>query len=197
MRALLELRLRESFQSQDQLSNSIIEYYTKAMSESKVREIIASVLPGLLSARQQEMQSWPAVTDCDRLDAAFEDLNSRGIMARHNWSCCGNCGASEIYEEFERLGHKWNGIAIVGYAFYHQQDTEGAASGGGLFLSYGSTQECESREQWEATSLAIGRQICQALRERGLDTSWDGSFKKRIQVSMDWKRRASPAQFVG
>jgi len=38
----------------------------------------------LLDAQRE----WPSVTDCDRLDRAFADLNGRGIVARQNFACC-------------------------------------------------------------------------------------------------------------
>src|SRR5437763_809008 len=29
-------------------------------------------------------KSWPAITDCDRLDRAFEELDARGVVALQN-----------------------------------------------------------------------------------------------------------------
>ena len=33
---------------------------------------------------EAEKQTWPTVTDCDRLDAAFAALNERGVIALQN-----------------------------------------------------------------------------------------------------------------
>ena len=72
----------------------------------------------------RDEQSWPAVTDCDRFDAAFADLERAGVACRHNFSCCGNCAAYEIRGEIE--AERAKGREIIGCAHYNCQDTESA-----------------------------------------------------------------------
>ncbi len=138
----------------------------------------------LMERRRQEEASWPSVTDCDRLDRAFEDLESRGIVCRQDFSCCGTCGAGEIRTEMEEVREK--GSYVQGYAFYHVQDTEGAVEDGALYLSYGSTDEGET------AALRVGHAICDAIRAQGLLVRWDGTWATRIRVQLDWKRRIGP-----
>src|SRR5881392_1615750 len=40
-----------------------------------------------IQAHVSEQAGWPVQTDCDRLDAAFADLEQAGIIARHDFSC--------------------------------------------------------------------------------------------------------------
>lgn len=127
--------------------------------------------------------NWPAVTDCDRLDAAFNELERRGIVARQNFSCCLNCGSSEIWAEVDQAQEQ--GREIRGCTFYHEQDTEGAVHGGGLHLAFQST------ERGDEAAARVGQEIAEVLRAHGLEYDWNGSGSMRIRVLMDWKRRRS------
>lgn len=73
--------------------------------------------------------------------------------------------------------------AVRGYAFYHMQDTESAVEGNGLYLNYGAV------ENGEVTAVGIAQEIAAARKQQGLKVDWDGTWAKRIGVSMDWKRR--------
>ena len=66
-----------------------------------------TILAEELAALREEMLGWPATTDCDRLDAAFAELEGAGIAARANFTCCSTCGESE-------LGNVMNEVAEQG-----------------------------------------------------------------------------------
>lgn len=176
----------------------IVEFAVECCGEGDGDELTrqAAVIYRELAAEHAERQrSWPVVTDCDRLDAAFEQLNAMGIMARHHWWCCGNCGAAAMPAEVERLDGKWEGKPIIGYTFYHVQGTESAADGYGLCLSYGSTEPAASAAAYEAQSVRIAELVRDTLRKHGLEIVWDGTYSKRLNVRIDWKRRAKPPRF--
>ncbi len=135
----------------------------------------------LLQAHLQQQATWPPTTDCDRLDAAFAELEKLGIVARQDFSCCSNCGQSEIWDEMEAVGRA--GIRVRGYTFYHMQNTEAAVEGGGIYLGYGSVDE------GEAAALSIAREIIKILQHHGLITQWDGTWATKILIELDWKRR--------
>jgi hypothetical protein len=147
------------------------------------------VLREAVAAQARAERSWPAVTDCDRFDAAFADLEAAGIVCRHNFSCCGTCAAGEIWDEIE--AERNIGREIVGCAHYNCQDTESAVEGYGVYLSYGSVLK------GERPAVDVGHQIARAMRARGLRVTWDGSLSKRIHVALDWKRRLSKAARPG
>jgi hypothetical protein len=48
--------------------------------------------------------SWPEETDCDRLDQAFESLNSNGIIALHNAGYTMSDGFSDVSEVLHESG---------------------------------------------------------------------------------------------
>lgn len=128
---------------------------------------------------------WPEATDCDRVDAAFESLQKEGIITRQNFSCCLSCGHKEMEYEMD-LFRSVSGKPPKGYAFYHLQDTEYAAEGNGLYISFGSSRGSEHDNS------EIAQQVVRSLASAGLQSQWDGNPKKRIQIhNFDWKRRWS------
>jgi len=114
------------------------------------------------------------MSDCDRLDMAFAELESMGVVARQHFTCCQTCGNAEIGDEIEQTP------GARGYVFYHFQDTERAVEGDGLCLCYGST---------EAQTEPIGHEVVDALQRNGLAVSWNGDLAKRIRVDLRWQRR--------
>lgn len=132
-----------------------------------------------LADHYREQASWPDVTDCDRLDDAFAELERRGIVARQNFSCCGTCGHSEIWGEMEQARDA--GAEVWGYAFFHLQDTEAAVGGGGLYLKYGSAEAGDEE--------AVAEELVEVLTAHGLAAGWNGQTSQCVGLSLDWKRR--------
>lgn len=137
----------------------------------------------LLSDHLREQQRWPDVTDCDRLDRAFDELEDEGIVCRHDFTCCISCGSGEIWGEVEQARRQ--GVRVRGYAFYHAQDTDAAVDGTGLHLAYAATNQ----EDGDEADTAVGQAIEAALQRNGLSSSWNGSSRQRIYVDIDWRRR--------
>ncbi len=169
------------FLGYDDILQSAIDSFAGELPEALIRERGAALLEQAFATHLAEEVNWPAMTDCDRLDVAFAALDSAGIIARQNFSCCGTCGSAEIQDEIEAITRA--GTRVYGYAFYHAQDTESAIDGYGLYLNYGAVIEGEE------PAVAAGHAIVAALRHHGLKTVWDGSWGKRIGVTLDWKRR--------
>ncbi len=138
-----------------------------------------------LKAHASAQAEWPETTDCDRLDAAFAALEADGIISRQDFTCCGSCGAAEIWDHVQAA--EGAGLPARGYAFFHQQDTESAVEGDGLYLNYGSIEESAP------AAVAIGHEIVAKLNAHGLQTDWSGSISERIGVSLDWKKRRAAA----
>jgi len=85
-------------------------------------DVHASTVPALVrqlwDARESEQRNWPDITDADRLAAAFASLESEGIIARMNFTCCQTCGFAEIGDEVP------DGQTMSGFVFFHEQDAE-------------------------------------------------------------------------
>lgn len=155
---------------------------------AELRDAAPVIFREVLDEHRREMATWPAVTDCDRLDAAFDELDERGVLARHHWWCCQTCGHAAMPEEYERVVGK--GRPARGYVFYHVQDTESAVSGHGMYLAYGAFSRDDGAEA------AVGRDIVDALRRHGLDPSWDGCVTSRILLPLEWRRRRPPKRWT-
>lgn len=189
--------LAEGFQSPEAVCEQAVEIVCDEHDEPDLANAARAVLAKLLAERKNEQRSWPAVTDCDKLDAAFEQLNAMGIMARHHWTCCSNCAAAEMPDEFHRLGGKWQGVPIIGYAYYHQQGSESAVDGAGVYLGFGSTERAPSAEVYKERSLRVARTVREVLESHGLKVTWNGTYGEKPHVAMRWQRRHRPPRFCG
>lgn len=133
----------------------------------------------LWNQAEAEERTWTTVSTNDRIDAAFEFLQSKGIFAAQNFTCCSSCGHAEAAGALDEMHGR-------GYVFYHQQDTERGIDGQGLMLAYGSSDGEDS------SIVAIGREICGGLEQFGIPYEWDGSPSVRIQIQpFEWRKRRS------
>ena len=144
---------------------------------------VEAVVDAEFIAVAREQQNWPAVTDCDRLDAVFARLNERNIIALQNAGYTQSDGHEDVFEAYERHPRK---ARITGYCFYHGQDLARAVDGDGLYLAFGPI---DPRKE-ETEGPAIGAAIVEELKRAGFEVDWNGTFAKRICVpKLDWKRR--------
>ncbi|MCP3782831.1 hypothetical protein NLX85_05565 [Micromonospora sp. A3M-1-15] len=152
-----------------------VKYLDDAAGENGVAELAWAAVAEELSAHLADQETWPEVTDSDRLTAAFRALDATGIVARENFTCCQNCGVEEIGAEARR------GLKPRGYTFYHRQDAERGVEGSGVWLAYGAFEGASTAE--------IGAEVAVALRAAGLTVNWDGEVGQRIHVPLRWQRR--------
>lgn len=160
------------FTDRDEAVEAAVEYFEDQFSE----EDVAEVVDRLWRERRTEQSGWPEKTEAERVLEALDGLSAKGIVARGNFTCCATCGAAEIGDEASQ-GDR-------GYVFFHQQDTEAAATGGGLYLSYGTFDHTDPA--------VVGHEVVAALREVGATTVWNGRSDTRILVSpLEWQVRLS------
>jgi hypothetical protein len=178
---LLTAMVRGAFQPRDQIWLAVDDICEEGADPDALRAYASTELDRLWSEQRTVEASWTDRTDCDRLDQAFEELESSGIVCRQDFTCCGTCGSAEIGAELDEAEER--GAKVRGYAFYHQQDTEGAVEGFGLYLSYGA------EEEGEAAALVIAREIVAVLQTYGLQPKWNGAWSQRIHVPLVWRRR--------
>jgi hypothetical protein len=172
------------FYNAEEIAESAVEmvsYDDETADKESLRAEADRLTTEAITEHLSDQESWPAITDCDRLDAAFAELEENGVVSRQNFSCCGTCGQAEIWDEIEAVER--TGKSVRGYTFYHVQDTEAAVEGYGLCFNYGANEEGEE------AALKIANDIVTTLRKHGLNPAWDGSWDKRIQLALDWKRR--------
>jgi len=178
----IRVQVAAGFAPVDAIVDEAVEVFADTEVPSAALREAATVLAGqALTAHAAEQASWPGTTDCERLDAAFTELDAAGIVARQHFSCCGACGATEVHDEIERV--EKTGQSVRGYTFFHIQDTEQAVAGEALYLSYGSADR--DREN----ALGIGREVVAALERHGLSPAWNGRHNHRIALPLHWQRR--------
>jgi hypothetical protein len=132
---------------------------------------------------EAEKTTWPAETDCDRLDRAFDAIAQRGIIALQNAGYTQSDGYEEVQQAY---GDVEDEDRIIGYCFYHGQDLERAVRNGGLYVAFGPAEP----EEEETQGPVIGRIVCEELQRAGLEVQWDGTFKQRIYLpKIRWQRR--------
>ena len=142
-------------------------------------EMLRSAVAPEFDRKAVEELTWPEVTDCDRLDRAFDSLNQNGIIALHNAGYTMSDGHSDVGDELHQRGRS----AVRGYCFYHGQDLERAVGGRGLSVAFGDL------DAEPAPKVEIGKLVKQALEAEGLVVQWNDDPEKRIDVKLDWKRR--------
>ena len=174
--------LRGGYVDRDSIVDNALEVLElQPHGEDVLRANALRILDEEIAAYRLESADWPDVTDHDRLEEAFAALESQGVVCRQNFTCCGTCGVAEIGDEIDATRER--GGDVLGYAFFHMQDTERAVEGGGLWLNFGATGD------GEAPALAVAGRIAEALRATGLTVNWDGDWSKRIHVPLQWQRR--------
>ena len=185
VREHIAVEVAGGFASGDEIIAGVPDMFEGELPQAELEEIAKAEVPKAIARFREEQAGWPEITDNDRLETAIQNLTGRGIVFRQNFSCCGSCGAAEIWDEMN--DEREAGMTVRGYAFYHMQDTTSAVEGGGLYLGYGSVEEGEE------PSLAIAREIRDELEAQGLKTHWDGTWNMRLGFDLDWKRRGSAA----
>lgn len=124
--------------------------------------------------------TWPARTDCDRLDEVFERLDAAGICALQNAGNTMSDGHGDVDEAVNERGR----AKYHGYCFFHAQDLARAVDGLGLMLAFGDLRDDNKK------SALVGQRICDELKTAGFSVDWDGDIGQRINIpQIDWKRR--------
>ncbi len=144
-----------------------------------------------------ERSSWPAVTDCDRLDRVEAALRDRGILLWQVSPCCDSCTVGDLPGRIDVINSRHPGFqdSIRGYAFFIDQNMPEMLSESteiSVYLGYGwlSPEKSEvADEVYEKNALAIAREVCECLRNEGFKVDWNGDFSRKIGVSINWQRR--------
>jgi len=181
LRAFIAYRVREGFESVHEIIENASDYALGKHHRDDLQAEIKRITAEVLAAHQAEQAEWEVPTDCDRLDEAFAALNRQGIVARQDFSCCNNCGFTEIWDEIEEAEKRQ---PVEGYVFYHLQATETAIESGQLLMAYGCVEEDA------AAFVRVANKVVAELRRVGLNASWGGTAYHPIVVDgIVWRRR--------
>jgi hypothetical protein len=135
--------------------------------------------------KRTEEETWPATTDCDRLDRVFAALEAQGVIVEQDAGLTKSDGLEIVTEAYEDAEDDGEGAGIVGYCFYHGQDLDFAMAGRDLCLAFGDFRGDDEG------GAEIGRRIQRALQDAGFTVEWSGSGRERILVKgIHWQRRS-------
>jgi hypothetical protein len=178
IRDAIKVWVWSGFHDQDEVDEMLEDLLEGDVDPDAMREAIANAFKEKAAAEK----SWPAETDCDRLDRVFDALNTNGIVALQNSGYTMSDGRSDVGEALNERGFD----KYHGYCFYHGQDLERAVNGGGLMLAFGDIEADPAKKK------EVGNEICVALAKAGFKTEWNGDPETRINIPViDWKRRTS------
>jgi hypothetical protein len=184
----ITLRVYGGYDSDDQIIARALDDWQVSWKDAgepdiEIRPYIERSVVEIVEEHRRDQATWPTVTDCDRLDAAFAELDARGILARQNYEQTLTSGCAAIWHEIERERAK---RPIRGYVFFHEQDTETAVKYDGPVLAWGAVEE-EDEAAWRS----VAEEIMDVIRRHGLDCDWPGGQTNcRISINkMHWRRR--------
>lgn len=181
LREFIAYRVREGFESAHDIIENASNYALESYACDDLLPDIKRITAELIAAHRTEQAEWEGPTDCDRLDEAFASLNRQGIVARQDFSCCNNCGFSEIWDEVEKEEETQ---PVEGYVFYHLQCTERVIESGQLLMAYGCLED-----DAEALNRVVNKIVAE-LRRVGLNASWQGTTGHPIVVDgIVWRHR--------
>lgn len=188
IRHFVKIQVYAGFSSFDEvIEDTVLEFEDGFLDPKWLESKARFFAKALFYAHELKQKDWLHTTDCDRLDAAFLELNKLNIIARHNYQCCQTCGRDAIYAEKDAHPQSED---IIGYVFYHGQDTESAVKRNYLYLAFGSYDEIEEEDE------AVAEIAIAVLQKHGLQPSWVGSNRQRILINnIQWQWRRMPLIF--
>lgn len=185
----IRLEVKMGYASREEIIESVQDVFTEAVEDrQELRRQAVRLTDILLAEHLAAQRTWDHVTDCDKLDEVFAELDRMGIVARQNWTCCQTCGHTEIaYETGKTSVHR----RVRGYVFFHHQDAEHVAAAGLLYLAYGSVLN-----RSDAEAVAVAHEVVAVLKQHGFTVEWNGMIHKRICITgIHWQRRRLPRFF--
>jgi hypothetical protein len=188
LRERAELEIKAGFASQREILAMLSEVmkYDHELKGDELKEgkkELKELIDKLLEQHQKDQKKFPEVTDCDKLDAAFADLEQQGILTAQNAGYTQSDGFEDINERYYRLSKKEQ-KAYVGFVFFHGQDLERVLEGGPLLFAFGSGKGDKKLD------VKAGKLIQKALEAHGFKVKWNGKSDTRLEISkFTWQKR--------
>jgi hypothetical protein len=190
LKQFIDNHIKSGFMHRDEIVQAtLIEFRGEFGGKDFLKAICTTVDRNLARYLITE-SAWVLPTDCDKLDRAFDALQKEGVVTRQHFACCNDCGHREMQSELRRMG-KVKHRSVKGFAFFHQQDTARAVKSGSLYITFDALATVGEVEVDKAIerALLVGERIVAALSAAGLKTHWDGSYLRRIEVPVTWRKR--------
>jgi hypothetical protein len=190
LRPLVHTKVAGGYLPFDQIEEEAADYLVGSeedLGEEALRAMAKRLVAEAAEAHRRAQATWPSTTDCDRIAAAYATLEKRGILCGEHLGYTQSDGLDLMHDRREREARA--GRAPRGYAFFYEQDVEGAVEYGHLLFAFGRFEPDGEPEPDEA----IGSEVAAALSAQGLTVKWDGDPGKRVEIAVRWqKRRPDP-----
>ncbi|ORB38706.1 hypothetical protein BST41_19655 [Mycolicibacterium porcinum] len=170
------------------------------------------LVTALWRGRLAEQSTWTDTGDYGRLQYTFAQLESEGILARMCFSCCTTCATHDIDDERSPNPNPddWYRYREWAYTYFHEQDALRLSDPEPtLYLGFSSFRphpalpaplvraaaagdDAAAAEITERTDTMVGERIVVLANHYGLDTSWSGSHRSRIELNVPHWRKPLP-----
>lgn len=178
-------------------SEAYIEDQAPEAEWNDLRDFVSRQIRELGARFIQEQASWPAETDCDRMDQAEAELRHRGILLWQVAPCCDTCSNAELPDRIDVVEQRHPGLRqkLRGYAFFidqHLPEMLAKSTTVSLYLAYGWIPPEGSDvadEEYAAQAVAIGQEIRTCLEQHDFEVEWNGELSRKIGLTLNWQRR--------
>lgn len=163
-------------------AEEVVAFIDDILEDDANEQLLRDAVAPEFTRKRQAEPGWPAVTDCDRLDQVFRELDHCGILCVHN---AGYTMSDGHQDAFAALSEAPAG-KYAGYCFYHGQDVERAVDDGCLMIAFDHVKGDVPDK------LRIGLMVKEKLEHVGFALDWSERADQRICIpNFDWKRRHS------
>jgi len=176
LRAFARVQVRAGYLSDQSVRDEVAEAAREDLSREPddAAALAGEAVDAEVAALVVEQESWPQTTDVDRLQAAFAELESHGLLVlaavEDHWD------ATAALTRLDEAGE-----SVAGVLFFTHTDVWHAVDHGMLELNlwHGDT-----------ANVAVGddllRLVLQTLGRHGLSATFD---EGRIETTLTWQRR--------
>ncbi len=140
-----------------------------------------------IQLRRNQQDAWGEFPTSP-LTQAFKELENIGVIGRENFSCCGTCGSSEIWDERDD-SRQWRG-----YLYYHTQDTDNIFEDRETYVGYGAFLDAfYTEKEWkkikkknreetydQLTRDLMVNEVFPILEKHGITVNWNQDLGTRI-----------------
>jgi hypothetical protein len=153
-----------------------------AAHRDSVVEMIRGMVRERLAEHAAEERTFPATTDCDRVESAFARLEAVGVLAGEDVGYTQSDLRDDMWERVDQAAAA--GRQPRGWVAFHRQDVERVVDSGVLYVSFAGVSDDDEGFR------AIGTEVAAALAEAGLTVDWNGDPNRRVElVGVRWQRR--------
>lgn len=149
-----------------------------AANRDSVVEMIRGMVDDRLAEHAAAERTFPATTDCDRVEAAFARLEAAGVLAGEDVGYTQSDLRDDMWERVDQAA------SARGWVAFHRQDVERVVDSGVLYVSFAGVSDDDEGFR------AIGAEVAAVLAEAGLTVDWNGDPNRRIElVGVRWQKR--------